>query len=63
MIELIVARDQLVPDGPAVTRVGDDDDDRRGEIVEDGRRSWLVRMFMIRKRDNGRMSDCQEEKV
>jgi hypothetical protein len=28
------------------TAVGDDDDDRRGEILEDGRRSWLVRMFM-----------------
>ena len=49
MIEFIVARDLLAPDSPAVTRVGDDDDDRRGEILEDGRRSWLVRMFMTTK--------------
>jgi len=56
MIEFIVARDLLAPDSPAVTRVGDDDDDRRGEILEDGRRSWLVRIFMNEsltwKRDN-----------
>ena len=36
--ELIDARDLLAPDSPAV---GDDDDDRRGEILEDGRRSWM----------------------
>jgi hypothetical protein len=49
MIELIVAR---VPDSPAVTRVGDDDDDRR-EIVEDERRFWLVRMFILVNLEKG----------
>jgi hypothetical protein len=50
-LELIVA-DLLVPDSPAVTWVGDGDDDRRGEIAEDERRSWLVGMVIAWKKDN-----------